>query len=154
MGDDMRKPRACECYGRIPLGHDMFLLRPEISTFAEKYRQRHAAIDFPDYQSRTQQWEVFGLHAQNRKTRKSGSVQTIIQGQKPEPMMQCVSSDEEVGKNSARAGVQLFSSSSNVLLEGTARSAPGGFIEIPVHRDACFFAEGIKEGFRPTGRGE
>lgn len=53
----MRKPRACECYGRIPLGHDMFLLRPEISTFAEKYRQRHAAIDFPDYQSRTQQWE-------------------------------------------------------------------------------------------------
>src|SRR5205809_6067329 len=34
--------------------------------------------------------KVFGLHAQNRKTRKSSSVQTIIQGQKPEPMVQCV----------------------------------------------------------------
>src|SRR5207249_5058556 len=53
MGDDMRKPRACECYGRIPLGHDMFLLRPEISTFAEKYRQRHAAIDFPRSEEHT-----------------------------------------------------------------------------------------------------
>src|SRR5437667_9807818 len=115
MGDDMRKPRACECCGWIPLSHDMYLLRSESSTFAEKYRQRHAAIDFPDYQSRTQQWEVFGLYAQNRKTRKSGSVQTIIQGQKPEPMMQCVSSDEEVGKNSARAGGQPCCSASHVL---------------------------------------
>jgi len=98
--------------------------------------------------------KVFGLHAQNRKTRKSSSVQMIIQGQKPEPMVQCVSPDEEVGKNSARAGVPLCSSASNVLLEGTARNAPSGFIEIPVHRDACFFAEGIKEGLRPTGGGK
>ena len=130
----MRKPRACECYGRIPLGHDMFLLRPEISTFAEKYRQRHAAIDFPDYQSRTQQWEVFGLHAQNRKTRKSGSVQTIIQGQKPEPMMQCVSSDEEVGKNSARAGVPslLGSKRAPALATGTS-GMPGRTPKIVVH---------------------
>jgi hypothetical protein len=65
-----------------------------------------------------------------------------------------VSSDEEVGENVARAGISLFSSASNVLLEGTSRGAPSGLIEIPIHRDARFFAERIEEGFRPGGGGK
>ena len=63
---------------------------------------------------------IFGLHVQNRKAGKSRSVQTIIQGEKPETMVQRMSSDEEVGKNSARAEVPLLSSASNILLECTA----------------------------------
>jgi hypothetical protein len=65
-----------------------------------------------------------------------------------------VRSDEEVGKNAARAGIFLVSSASHVLLEGTPGSAPSGFIEIPIHRNTGFFAEGIKEGFRPGGGGK
>jgi hypothetical protein len=53
-----------------------------------------------------------------------------------------------------RAGISLFSSASNVLLEGTPRGAPSGFIEIPIHRDTRFFAERIEKGFRPGGGGK
>jgi hypothetical protein len=69
-------------------------------------------------------------------------------------MVQGMSSDEEVGKNSARAGVPLLSSASNIVLEGAACSAPSSFGEIPVHRDARFSAKRIKEGFRPSGGGK
>ena len=82
-----------------------------------------------------------GLNAQNRKAGKGRSVQTIIQGEKPEPIVQGMSPDEEVGKNSARAGVPLLSSANNILLEGTRCGAPSSFLEIPVHGDARFFAE-------------
>src|SRR5438477_13001827 len=84
--------------------------------------------------------KVFGLHAQNRKTRKSSSVHTIIQGQKPELMVQCVSPDEVLSKNSARAGVPLCSSASHALSEGTVRIAPIGYIEVPVHAADCLIA--------------
>src|SRR5258707_7610893 len=74
--------------------------------------------------------EVPGLHAENHKAGESSSIQTIIQGQEPESIVQSVSSDEEVGKNAARARISLVSSARHALLEGTPRSAPGGFIEI------------------------
>ena len=69
-------------------------------------------------------------------------------------MVQGVSSDEEVGENATRTGISLFSSASNVLLEGTPGGAPSGLIEIPIHRDTRFFAERIEKGFRPGGGGK
>ena len=50
-------------------------------------------------------------------------------------MVQGVSSDQEIGKNAAWARVSLPSSARDVLLEGKARRAPRGFVEIPVHSD-------------------
>src|SRR5215831_9601924 len=64
-------------------------------------------------------------------------------------MVQGMSSDEEVGKNSAWAGVPLWSSANNILLEGTACSAPSSFVEIPVHRDARFLCK-KNQGRLPT----
>ena len=104
--------------------------------------------------SRKLSGEVLGLYAENREAGKSRSIQTIIQAEQPETMVQGVSSDEEVSENAARAGISLFSSARNMLLESASCSAPDGFIEIPIHGDTRLPAKGIKKGFGPRGGGK
>ena len=76
-------------------------------------------------------------------------IQPVVQSKQTETVVKGVPSNEEIGKNSARAKTTLSAPASNVLLEGTPRESPNGFAEFPIHRDACVPEERIEKCLRP-----
>jgi len=61
-----------------------------------------------------------------------------------------VSSDQEVGKNAARAQVAMFPAPFRVTSEGVACGSPHPLTQFPINRDPSVFKERIHELFRAS----
>ncbi len=65
-----------------------------------------------------------------------------------------VSSDQEVGKNAARAQVAMFPAPFRVTSEGVACGSPHPLTQFPINRDPSVFKERIHELFRASRGGD
>ncbi len=55
-------------------------------------------------------------------------------------------SNQEVGENSARSWVAVFSAALRICLKGAAGSSPYCFAQMPVNGDSCVFKKSGDEG--------
>lgn len=93
-----------------------------------------------------------GLHY--LEPRKRGSIQAVVQREKLVISVQRVRADHKICKNAAETGITMPFAPRSVRLKSTTRSAPDGFVEIPINGDSIVVEECVEECFVPTRTGQ
>lgn len=86
--------------------------------------------------------------------RKRGSIQAVVQREKLVISVQRVRADHKICKNAAETGITMPFAPRSVRLKSTTRSAPDGFVEIPINGDSIVVEECVEECFVPTRTGQ
>src|SRR5437870_10320484 len=71
-----------------------------------------------------------------RECRKSSSIQTVVQGQKAATIRRCMSSNQEVCKNTTRPHIALLTPTFCVGLESSSRRSPHLLPQLPVDHNS------------------
>lgn len=89
----------------------------------------------------------------NFETGESDAIEAIVKCEKAVSVFQGVGADQKIGEDAARDGVGMLSSAPGVGLIRETRSAPDGFIHVPVDRDSCICEKGVEEFLTLAGSG-